>query len=293
MQTTSPNLESFLKTLPTQPGFSITVINDCGDRNERLRILTRLDTLFPRVGIRFCEVDGEHRDLEAAGNIIDALDARGGGAAPGLILGNTAFREPEKSGDANGAPFGHCLINNVLLFSTIRGRILSLVQDFFGIKHIHVVEPREALQSIVDTGHLEVEWVDHIANSQFRSFELQPLLAERLLGGFTVPYRKETLVCAKPGRVVWWVDKHGNCKTTVTTSQCELKPLRDGNELATKFGTLKYFRRLNDAPRGVPSVTTGSSGLGAGPDSRFLEIAIRMGNAAKELKIKVGDEFLL
>lgn len=288
----SVSLEAFLKTLPAQPGFSIVVINDCGDENEKLRITTRLQTLFWGATVSFCEVNGPNSDLEAAGCIIDALDAKAGGAAPGLILPNTAFREPEKSGDANGSPFGHCIINNVLLFSTIRGRILSLVKDFFGIEHIHIVEPREALESIVATGDLEQKWVEHIADSQFRSYELQPLLAARLLKGFALPSQKETLASPKLGGVVWWVDKHGNCKTTVTTSQCEPKPLRDGDEFETKFGVFKYFRRLNDAPRGVPAVTTGSSGLGAGPDNRFLEIAIRMGNAAKFLNIKVGDEFL-
>ncbi|MDO8523798.1 MAG: hypothetical protein Q7R74_01060 [bacterium] len=285
-------LEAQLKAFAAQPGFSITVINDCGDRNEQLRIRTRLHSQFPNIPVDFCEVNGEHRDLEAAGCIIDALDAKGGGASPGIILGNVAYREPEKSGDSNGSPFGHCLIGKVLIKSTIRGRTLSLVKDFYGIEHIRVVDPEEALQSMVATGDLEPEWVAHIAESQFRSYEFQPLLAARLMNGFPVPYRKETLSCPKTGAVVWWVDKHGNCKTTVTTSQCQPAPLRDGDEFATKFGTFKYFRRLNDAPRGIPAVTTGSSGLGAGPDNRFLEVAIRMGSAAKELGIKVGDGFL-
>lgn len=285
------NVEAFLKNLSAQPGFSITVINDCGDENERLRIVTMVQTLFGHTPA-FCEVDGEHRDLQAAGCIIDALAAKGGGAAPGIILGNTAFREPEKSGDPNGSPFGHCVIGKVLLNSTIRGRTLSLVKDLYGLEHVRIVDPTEVLQSIVATGDLEPEWVDHIAESQFRSYEFQPLLAARLVSGFPVPYRKETLSCPKVGAVVWWVDKHGNCKTTITTSQCQPAPLRDGDEFATKFGTLKYYRRLNDAPRGKPAVTTGSSGLGAGPQNRFLEIAVRMGNAAEMLGIKVGDEVL-
>lgn len=287
---TNENIEALLKNLPTQPGFSITVINDCGDQNERLRITTRVQTLFGHTP-GFCEVDGEHSDLQLAGCIIDALDAKGGGATPGIILGNSATREPEKSGDPNGSPFGHCLIGKVLLDSTIRGRTLSLVKYFYGLEHIRVVDPREVLESMVETGDLEPEWVEHIANNQFRSYEFQPLLAARLCSGYPVPYSKETLACPYPGEVVWWVDKHGNCKTTVTTKMCRPFP-KDGDDIATRFGTLKYYGRLTDAPLGKPSVTSGSSGLGAGPASRFLEIVIRRGNAAKELGISVGDEVL-
>ncbi|MDO8594826.1 MAG: SAM-dependent chlorinase/fluorinase [bacterium] len=282
-------LETFLSALPKEPGFSISVINDCGDRNEQLRITTHLQTLFDRTPVSFCEVQGLHADLEAAGCLIDAIDAKFGGTAPGIILPNVAFRHPEVSGDANGAPFAYIVILKLLIISTIRGRTLSLLKHFYGIESVRVFEPREVLESIVATGHLGREWVNHIAENQFRSFVFQPLAAARLCQGFEVPYRKENLACPAPGSVVWFVDKHGNCKTTVTTEMCEPFP-KDGDTLATKFGNLPYFRRLTDAPLGKPAVTTGSSGLGAGPNDRFLEIAVRMGNAAKELRISVGSE---
>jgi len=280
------HLEARLKKLPHTPGFSITVINDCGDPNEQMRIITRLQTLFERTPIDFCEVDS---DLEVAGNLIDALDAKGGGAAPGVILPNVAIREPEVYGDSNGSPFCYFVHENVLVLPTSRGRTLSLAKSFLDIEYVNVLEPREVLQSIVETGDLEPKWIEHIAGSQFRSYEFQPLVAARLCGGYSVPHKKEKLACPNPGSVIWHVDKHGNCKSTVTTGSCSPEP-RNGDEIATRFGTLRYYRRLTDAPLGVPAIITGSSGLGAGPTYRFLEIVIRKGRAADHFKIKVGDE---
>ena len=85
-----------------------------------------------------------------------------------------------------------------------------------------------------------------------------------------------------------YIDEFGIGKTNITASDCSPFP-RDGDDIATKFGTLKYYRRLNDAPLGKPAIVSGSSGLSAGVHHRFLEIVIRDGNAAKMLGFKVGD----
>ncbi|MCR4312136.1 MAG: hypothetical protein NUV56_02515, partial [Candidatus Uhrbacteria bacterium] len=52
----------------------LSVITDCQDGNARVRQETRYSVLFPGVPTNFMGVSS---DLEAAGNLIDVLDAAG------------------------------------------------------------------------------------------------------------------------------------------------------------------------------------------------------------------------
>lgn len=283
-------IDAILKNIASQPGFSIITISDCFDGNASMRVTTRLHSLFNRIQVKECPLKekGEKTELEAAICVIDAIDAKGGGASFGLILINAAWREREKTDDENGSRFGYLLIGNVLILSTVRGKVLSLVKRFFDIKTIRVFNTREVLAAIVAAGELEPEWADHISESQFRSFTFQPLVAALLCQGKSLPYHTEQLNCPNLGPVILYVDAFGLCKTAITTADCSPFP-KDGDDIGTRFGTLKYYRRLTDAPLGKPAIVSGSSGLGAGIHHRFLEIVIRDGNAAETLGLKVGD----
>jgi hypothetical protein len=82
----------------------ITVIQDCNDEGTKGRITSRVQNLFEGISPSFVAV-GAYSDLQAAGNLVDILDATEGG--DGVILVNAAPRHGKGKKYENGIPFGY------------------------------------------------------------------------------------------------------------------------------------------------------------------------------------------
>lgn len=244
-----------------------TIINDCKDANAAGRQVTRVASLLNCAS----SLIGVQNDLEAAGNLVDALDAGEGGR--GVILVNVAPRNGPSTSSGqgkkweNGTPFGYFWYKDTLVVSSVDGLTLSLAKKIAIIQNFRVLEtPKE------------------YAKNQFRSFDFLPRAASVLLG-------KEELAEAEfnieeipePPKAVWWVDNFGNCKTTLFPEDISFEA---GKVMETKVGKLQCFESLKDVPDGQCALTIGSSGL---EDKRFLEIVKQGGSASKDLEISVGD----
>ena len=103
----------------------ITYITDCKDENGKGRLKARLATLFPGCSVQFVGVSS---DYEAALNLVDIVDAYDG--RPGIILANVARREgsERRSKWTNGPPFAWVKIENIDVFTTVDGYVVSLLQ---------------------------------------------------------------------------------------------------------------------------------------------------------------------
>lgn len=259
---------------------NITIISDCNNPNDAGRQLIRINSLFGCHAV-FIAVKNE---IEAAGNIIDAIDAND--KKEGIILANVAPRGGKGKKFKNGSPFGYFWYKNILVVSTIDGKILSLVKKFKLTDFVNVLDTEKTLEILAKAGKIKKEQINYIKNSQFRSFYFEPRVAHYL---FKNKYIKSEKINIKEipdaPQAVWWVEENFcNCKTTVFKNEWNLKP---GNIIKTKFGKLKYYERLKDVPDLEPAIITGSSGLG---NNRFLEIVIQGGNASKKFRINSGNK---
>lgn len=265
---------------------NITIISDCNNPNDAGRQLIRINSLFG-CHATFIAVKNE---AEAAGNIIDAIDAND--KANGIIIANVAPRGGRGKKFVNGSPFGYFWYKNILIVSTIDGEILSLVKKFKLAKFINVLDTEKTLKFLAKVGEIENKQINYIKNSQFRSFDFEPRVAKYLWekrGTKNSTTSKTTLGEKKISineipdilPTIWWAEENfGNCKTTIFAKELNLK---SGDFVKTKFGKLKYYERLKDVPNKQPAIITGSSGLG---NNRFLEIVIQGASASKKLGIK-------
>ncbi|MFW5702972.1 MAG: SAM hydroxide adenosyltransferase [Candidatus Dojkabacteria bacterium] len=268
----------------------ITIINDCASANDINRQTTRYATLFPEVSIGFVPIAndlGNSATIQAAGNLIDALDAainlpeelidlssssNEKGKARGLIAVNVAPRG-EKERWANGSPFCFFWLEDILVVSTIEGYTLSLLNKLGLIDKVHVAYLEENCRD------------ERIRNTQFRSFEYVPLLSKWLTTGREVKATELILEEANlpdPSNKVWWIDNWGNCKTTITARALNRKA---GEKVKTSLGEINYYERLKDVPKGELALVEGSSGY---KDQRFVEIVLQKGSAAKKLRLDTG-----
>lgn len=259
----------------------ITIINDCSDGNTMGRQSTRVATLFgltpSLVGI------GNYVELEAAGNLIDMLDASGGG--DGVILVNSAPRHKKKW--PNGTPFGYFNYKKTLVVSTIDGTCLSLVKKFGILPEINLTDVGTVVDKMISEGHLEPLLRDTIAKSQFRSFDYMPRLAKWIMDGIEIPHEIYPISEVEDSpSAIWWIDNFGNAKTTLLPEEVEHKA---GKTIKMSFGELKCYAQLRDVPVGEAGLTIGSSGLG---DKRFLEIVVQGKRAVDEFNLKVGQKIL-
>lgn len=264
----------------------ITVINDCKSQNDIARQETRLMSLFHRP-ISFVGVNSDfsvNATLEAAGNLIDVLDAIED--RNGVVLLNVAPRGEQKKDGYNGTPFCYFKYKNVLVISTVRGNSLSLVKKLGLIDSINLVDVAEACSAAKQAGFLTEEQEKYIPTSQFRSFDFTPRLAYWLYLGLNIPHQEMDLsIIEDVGDCVWYVDAFGNCKTTILGEEIKVAP---GGKLKTNLGEFSFYQRLKDLPKGDTAWYQGSSGIG---NRRFVEIATQMvaGSAAKTLGIDVGQ----
>lgn len=257
----------------------ITIISDCCDDNARMRLTTRAAALIPDAGnVAFC---GAASDLEAAGHLVDALDALTG--APGLIMLNVAPRNGCAKQWRNGSPLGHFLRGRTHVFTTIGGLELSLLAKLEGGAPVTLALFDVATAS-AQLG-FRPEDVSRVARTQFRSFEFLPRVAAAVLRGqlvTTVTHTYET----KAPKAVWYVDAFGNVKLTLMAPEVDFEPGRSVS-MRVSGGVLNVvcFDGLAAIPDGILGLTIGSSGLGT---RRFLELQIQGGSAAQQLGLSAN-----
>lgn len=259
----------------------ITIINDCQDFNAWARQATRISSLF-KITPSFVGVEA-FREIEAAGNLIDVLDASG--ASEGIILVNVAPRHGAARKWPNGTPFGYFYVGKTLIVASIDGLTLSLVKKLKLTDAVRHIDIPETTQRMLRDGELTAKQREHIINSQFRSFDYLPRVAH-YLWDFDEKIGEEMLIeeFDEAPATVWWVDNFGNCKTTLTVDD-----LGSRNELVTNYGTLKFYKQLKDVPDGEVAVIEGSSGFGK---DRFLELVVQGDWADQRLGLRPGDILL-
>lgn len=260
----------------------ITYITDCRDANTVGRLTSRVATYFPSSNVTLVGVEN---DVDAAINLVDMVDAFEG--RPGIVLMNVARREggERKKKWPNGTPFGWVKIDNIDLFTTIDGYVLSLLEEMLGIDiEVKIYD----IPSTVPKMGLDPKVQDRIIHTQFRSFDYLPRLAAALACGQELePTELFTDVPQMPKQVCW-VDSFGNLKTNLLPEDIQFE---EGKEVVIRTGGHKQFRlpcyyRLKDIPDGYIAFTIGSSGI---KDKRFIEIMQQGESAAHALDLKVGD----
>lgn len=257
----------------------VTIINDCRDANAFGRQATRAASLFG------CTVNpvAVANDLEAAGNLIDALDAAEG--RRGVILVNVAPRHGAAKRWPNGTPFGWFSYGDTIVAASIDGLTLSLVKKLGLADAVELFDIPEVMAAAAGHRLVPRETADYVVSTQFRSLEFLPRAAFWLTQGYVLPTRRHALPAAAPD-AVWWVDNFGNCKTTVLPE--DLAAFRD-EESISGIASLPHYDRLKDVPDGEAAFVTGSSGLGA---RRFVEIVIQGGNAAQRFGLRSGKHLI-
>lgn len=259
----------------------VTIINDCCDEGTMNRQVVRASTLFPNAHISHVGV-ASYSDLEAAGLIIDTLDAAQ--EEEGIILANVAPRHGKAKKWENGTPFGHIQIGNTHLFSTIDGVTLSLVHKYGLAKEVEVYDIPTVLDHVIAQGFLSDNMRTMITDTQFRSYEFLPRVARWFLDGVDIPFEKHALADFQTAPLaIWFVDNFGNCKTCCWAEDIKHEP---GKKIKTNFGEITCYARLKDVPNGAEGLTIGSSGL---QGHRFVELVVQGQSAAAHFKAKVGD----
>lgn len=254
----------------------VTIINDCRDDNVVGRQEVRASNLF-QSPVSFV---GVNSDLEAAGNLVDILDASHG--QPNIVLSNVAPRNGQSKKWANGTPFGFFWYYNTLVVTTIDGVMLSLVKKLKVISIVQVVEFQPAVDLLIQENLIAKDRADYLRNTQFRSFEFLPYLAYFLWQRKKAPSQHLLLeeIPSAP-RAVWWVDNFGNCKTTLLYSDLVIV----NNKVSSNLGELNFYNYLKDVPDNEVALVVGSSGFA---DKRFVEIVRQGGSAAGSFGITSG-----
>jgi hypothetical protein len=260
----------------------ISIINDCYDQNAKLRQISRVSSIFQNASANSFAVDSE---LEAAGFLVDALDSFE--KREGLILVNVAPRHGLAKKWKNGTPFGYFWYGKTLVVSSVDGKVLSLCKKLGVISDFYIFDIEEVMDFISDSEICREE-KDRIINTQFRSLNFLPRVADWIWRNYDLPKQKYELenITDIPD-AIWFVDNFGNIKTTILSSEInvgsetELKLRLKGKRISMKF-----YNRLKDLPDKSFGVIEGSSGI---EDKRFLEINFQGASAAEKLKVKIGD----
>lgn len=253
----------------------VTIINDCKDSNAFGRQATRAAALFDA----HTQTIGVSSTLEAAGNLIDVLDASEG--KRGVVLVNVAPRNGEAKKWENGTPFCYFYYQDTLVVSSIQGLTLSLVKKHALIHSVRLLDIPTVIDAVIKNGMLPKETGEKIITSQFRSYDFLPRVAQWIMNKIPIPHTLYPLAnIPQAPRAVWLTDNFGNCKTTLLPHDLPFYP---GKRVQTKAGTFPCFRYLKDVPNGKEALIVGSSGLGK---ERFLELVIQGGNAAEKFDLK-------
>jgi hypothetical protein len=254
------------------------IITDCADDNARARQQLRFSSLF---GIQptFLGVGREAPDIEAAGNLIDQLDAltnlpksRNDKNLESVILVNVAPR-----GDAikkkwdNGTPFCYFRINGTLVVSTYAGRSLGLAKARGLVDDVQLMDIPTVMKAAVEWGELTQEQATHVSQTQFRSYEFLPLAAYWLASGRDVPATTAPIeTFDNSNGMVWCIDTFGNAKTTLRASDIDFE---EGKTVTLADGqSAVCVRRLADVPKNTSALVIGSSGKDG---DRFIELVVQ------------------
>ncbi len=258
----------------------VTIINDCRDGNTMGRQSIRIANLFP--GAQIIPVGiSNYVEIEAAGNLIDMLDASDG--KEGVILVNSAPRQKKKW--LNGTPFGYFKYKNVLVITTVDGYCLSLIKKLGLVKEIFLTDVKTVVTKVCELGKITEEERDRIAKTQFRSYDYMPRLARWLMDGIEIPHEVYSLEHVDDApKAVWLIDNFGNAKTTVFPEEIGFEA---GKTLQTKIGELTCYTQMKDVAVGTKALIIGSSGIGT---KRFVEIIVLGGRAVDEFKLQTGQE---
>jgi hypothetical protein len=260
----------------------ISIINDCYDQNAKLRQISRVSSIFQNASTNSFSVDSE---LEAAGFLVDALDSFEG--REGVILVNVAPRNGSAKKWKNGTPFGYFWYENTLVVSSVDGLVLSLCKKLGIIEEFYLFDIEEVMNFISDT-ELSPEEKDRIINTQFRSMNFLPRVADWIWRKYDLPKHKYELGEIQDApNAVWFIDNFGNIKTTLLREEVSVQ---DGEELNIKINdnelVVNFYEKLRDLPDESLGVIDGSSGI---ENKRFLEINLQGASAAEKLKVKIGD----
>lgn len=248
---------------------STVIINDCRDDNAMGRQKARVAAEIggPTVGV------GVRSDLEAAGNIIDHLDAFDG--KPGIILANVAPRNGAAKHWQNGTPFCYFWYGETLVVSSFDGLALSLVKKLQVTDSVCLMD----IPTVASAAPWSPEIKQRVAATQFRSFEFLPRVAALLLQKHSVAHERIALteVADAPVGTPWCVDNFGNVKTTALPG--DIGFAQDAT-ISLAGQTLVCYDQLKAVPDGQAAAVVGSSGLG---DKRFVEMVVQGGSMAARL----------
>lgn len=249
----------------------ISIINDCRDQNALSRQSIRTATLLGSSPICL----GIRSDLEAAGNLIDLLDASQG--KKGIILVNVAPRHGSAKRWPNGTPFGMFFFHETLVVTSLDGRTLSLAKKFDLLSEVKEFDIPTVVDWAVQQHLLTTSEADYITHTQFRSFEFLPRVAQWIWNGLSVPvasYDVKNISSEVSG--AWYTDCFGNIKTTFLS--------HEQKEAQTWLAQpIKFYDRLKDVPNQEAAFIVGSSGLG---NQRFLEVVVQGGSAAEKFELR-------
>lgn len=259
----------------------IAIINDSRDANASGRQLARVGTLKPEASVSFFGVSN-FGDLEAAGNLVDALDAMDG--MKGAVLVNVAPRHSGSSHWSNGTPFCHFTYKDTVVVSTLDGVTLSLMKKLNLLESIALMDIATVAEDMNSKGMLSESVAKYLPHTQFRSYDFAPRVAIALLEGYTPPSKSASMADIPDApQAVWWIDNFGNVKTTMLPEELDFTP---GEERETALGTFRCYEQLSHVPKGDAGLILGRSGI---EDRRFLEIAIQGERANETLGIEIGD----
>ncbi len=248
------------------------IVTDCDCRNAAGRQSLRVQSLCGLLP----QVIGARNDLEAAGHIVDALDAARCNGGEGILLANVAPRNGLREKWPNGTPFCYIYIGKTLLVSTVAGQTLSLVKKLQLAETMHVLDIPTVMKWAVKKRLISSSEAENVTTTQFRSYEFLPRVALWIAARWKVPGQKMQVRDVVPDAplAVWYVDDpFGNCKTTVLKGERNL----------TRFADLDFSEQLADVTPKNLSWVVGSSGFGT---HRWLELVVNGESAAKRLSVE-------
>lgn len=248
----------------------IAIVSDCGGQ-AMSRMMTRYMAIHPDA---VCVPYESRSLLEAAGNIVDAIDALNGRA--GAIVCNSAPRRDTRG--TNGSAIVYLQLGQTTIVSTVGA--LGLLKQLMP----------EMTARAVDVDAFMSDLGAERDTFNFRGLEVIPWILRRLRDGENlenVSSQQTAFPAVEP--CVWLVDticgEPTNLKLSVLRSEAPwFKP---GTEVEMRLGGaspkgIGCFERLTHVPAGQLGIYEGSSGL---DNERFLEIAVMGGSAAKVLGV--------
>jgi hypothetical protein len=291
------------------------IITDCHDSSAKGRLKTRWRALFGGsceptfVKIKAHTSELERGSTQAVMHLLDQIDAS---RIPGprlmkdrmLILINSATRGETPLHRPNGSPFCWWWADkHTLVVSTMDGPVLPYA-NYLGLIPSGIVHEL-SVEEVMEFASNNRDWVSkaeaqRICNTQFRSFEFQPLVAKWLLRGWEIPSDPYIVPDYRPEDItVLYRDSFGNLTLNVTPEQFGY---REGMEVTLWDGNVALcVPSLKDVPQSheekpLLALTIGSNGLrdpGTGEEQRLLELVIMQRSAAKYTGLRPGKTAIL